>query len=443
MNPKLKVGFARVSTDKRAQDVSIQEQEKQLKAAGCDRVLVLRESAFKGRRRGWHELRQMVADGIVREVVCIDQSRLARDGKDVEFIEECAVMGVTVRALLGGEIETKTVGGFITTGVVSIMNQATSRMLSLKSKAGLDRLKAQGKYACGRVPFGYAYDKESGQVIPHPVNFDLAREMFLGLLEMEMNVYGYARHSQCGWSSTGLKQWVVKPMLRGVVPGSKDGVKPIILPEEWLRAKRFLKLREGTRYARGENNNVLLFTGLVKCQGCGKNLKYHWDRRTKAYPEGERRLRCANFRCAHYCKGIKERYVKAQVTEALLEAVDQMKRDAGKDTPGVHPHAAEISRKQIQLESLEQMAETVDGLTLSIETLRREIDELSLAGTAGAPDLAGMARSLEAALREGLRVNAFSDENFRALTMEYVAEILYIGDSRKVSIRVRDGLSSR
>ena len=97
-----KVGLARVSTQNRAQDTSIAAQEQALLNAGCDQVITVRESAFKGPRRGWNELRRLVASGKVTEVLCIDQSRLARDGSDLEFLEECAVKGVIVRALSGG-----------------------------------------------------------------------------------------------------------------------------------------------------------------------------------------------------------------------------------------------------------------------------------------------------------------------------------------------------
>ena len=55
----LRVGLARVSTQKKAQDTSIAAQEKALLQAGCDKVITVRESGFKGPRRGWHELRKL------------------------------------------------------------------------------------------------------------------------------------------------------------------------------------------------------------------------------------------------------------------------------------------------------------------------------------------------------------------------------------------------
>ena len=186
----MRVGLARVSTQKKAQDTSIAAQEKALLQAGCDKVITVRESAFKGPRRGWRELRRLVASGSVTEVLCIDQSRLARDGTDLEFLEECAVKGVVVRALTGGVIETASVGGFVQAGVFSVMNQAYSRQLALKIKDGLDRRKASGHYASGRVPFGYAY--RDGKVARIQM-IGCSPSDVLDLPAMEMNIGGYIR----------------------------------------------------------------------------------------------------------------------------------------------------------------------------------------------------------------------------------------------------------
>jgi len=60
----VRIGYARVSTTKTEQDLSIEGQEQQLLAAGCDRVIVERASAYRGRRPGWYELWSFVASGL-------------------------------------------------------------------------------------------------------------------------------------------------------------------------------------------------------------------------------------------------------------------------------------------------------------------------------------------------------------------------------------------
>jgi DNA invertase Pin-like site-specific DNA recombinase len=170
----MRVGLARVSTTKRAQDTSIEGQIQQLEAAGCDRVLAERASAYSGKRRpAWEELWILVASGAVTEVLVIDQSRLSRKGDDMAFLAACAQQGVKVRALTGGEIEVESYSGFITAGVLSVMNQASSRLVGAKVRDGLARRRSAGFLGTGRLPFGYC--SQDGRAAPHPTEFSLAR----------------------------------------------------------------------------------------------------------------------------------------------------------------------------------------------------------------------------------------------------------------------------
>ena len=423
----MRIGLARVSTVKRAQDVSIAAQERQLKDAGCDRVIAVRESAFKGKRKGWHELRALVAGGTVDEVICVDQSRLARDGSDREFLEECAVQGTVVRALTGGVIETKTVGGFIQSSVISTMNEAFSRQLSLKVKDGLDRGKANGRFSCGRVPFGYRYNRESGKVEPHPEDWPKARQMVLDLLSMEMNVTGYVRTFRPGWSPTGVAGWVKKPMLRGIVANQPEGVKPLFSSEEWGRTSRLLEHRKGSPSQ--STRTVHLLTGLVRCESCSKNLKYKFGER------GVPRIHCANPECGCYGRGIRVMLVRSQLVDALRVAAQEMQEAIEQSTATMD---REKSKEQVQAESkvaqLEALqASGVQGLETALSALRKEI--AVIAAPVASPDWTGLAELLAT---PGL-LERFTDAQLRPLVMEYVAEILYIGNPAQVNIRIREG----
>ena len=439
---RLTIGFARVSTTKKAQDVSIAQQEKQLEKAGCDRVIVVRESGYKGPRHGWQELRRLVALGEVKEVICIDQSRLARDGDDIDFLEECALQNVTVRALTGGVIETESVGGFITAGVLSVMNKAYSRQLGIKSKDGLDRRKADGYYACGRVPFGYAYDAESGKVIPHPTDFDQARAMFLGLLDFEMNVTGFVNRTDCKWTMHGVRGWVIKPMLRGIVPNQPGGVRPVIEPEEWTRAEKLLAKRSNRHASRASYDGKKVFNtfaGLITCQACGKKCKCKRDRPRKDEIVGDKRYHCMTYGCDNYTKGIREMTVKPQVLNALTAAVMKMQQDQLQNVADAgskeHPNAKEITEKKSQLAQLEMLvAGGVQGLDASIQNLHDELAVLRRVDSS--PDLDWLAQLLG----DALSVNGISNEVLRALVLENIESIFYVGNSLEVDIRVSKAL---
>jgi len=424
---RITVGLARVSTVNKAQDVSIAAQEKQLKEAGCDRVITVRESAFKGKRKGWHELRALVASGVVAEVICVDQSRLARDGSDREFLEECAVQGTVVRALTGGVIDTKTVGGFIQSSVISTMNEAFSRQLSLKVKDGLDRGKANGRFSCGRVPFGYRYNTESGKVEPHPEDWSKARQMVLDLLSMEMNVTGYVRKFRPGWSTTGVAGWVKKPMLRGIVANQPEGVKPLFSSDEWGKASRLLEHRKGSPSQ--STRTVHLLTGLVRCKSCSKNLKYKFGER------GVPRIHCANPECDCYGRGIRVMLVRSQLMETLRVASRQMQEEVEQSTATMD---REKSKEQVQVESkvaqLEALRESgVPGLEKALSILRSGI--ASLSGPVEGPNWEG----LTALLQTPGVLERFADVELRPFVLDYIAEIVYVGNPREVEVIIRKG----
>ena len=419
----MRVGLARVSTHNRAQDTSIAAQEQQLLDAGCDRVITVRESAFKGPRKGWHELRSLVASGKVTEVLCIDQSRLARDGTDLQFLEECAVQQVVVRALTGGVIETKTVGGFVQAGVFSVMNQAYSRQLGLKVKDGLDRGKAQGRYSCGRVPFGYRYNVESGKVEPHPEDWPKARQMVVDLLSMEMNVSGYVRKFRPGWSPSGVAAWVRKPMLRGIVPNQPDGVQPVFSADEWGVASRLLKHRTVSRSQ--STRTVHLLTGLVRCKNCSKNLQYKPGRR------GALRLYCANPECDWYSRGVAVPIVRAQLIQVLTAAVYQMQQaiqqaSVAKD----HKESEECIALKAQIAQLEALRESVGpSLDTALSELKGKIAALQTP-TVG-PNWEGLAELVASGLSDA------TDKELRALVLEYIESITYEGTPAAVNIKLR------
>lgn len=74
-------GYARVSSAEQAEGYSLENQIARLKAAGCDRVFVDIESAYKrdGFRPEFEELMQLVKDKQVDKLVITNLDRLARN----------------------------------------------------------------------------------------------------------------------------------------------------------------------------------------------------------------------------------------------------------------------------------------------------------------------------------------------------------------------------
>ena len=423
----MRVGYCRVSTQKTEQDISIEGQQQQLLAAGCDEVIVERASAFKGQRKGWTHLWALVASGKVSEVLVVDQSRLSRSGDDLEFLQACAMKKVVVRALTGGVIETESVGGFIQAGVMSVMNQAYSKLNSAKVKDGLARRRAAGHYAVGYCPFGYAYI--DGVVVPHPENWGPARQRWDDLIAMEMNVHGYCR-IHAGVSVSGLANWVKNPMLRGIVPHQKDGVKPLVSPDEWEQAKRLLSRRTRSRVSTGVQRTHL-FSSLIVCASCGRSL----HRCVTGYHRV--RWKCCYAPCDWYGRSIKESLVRTQAVEALRTESPRMAQEArqANNAKGKEKSAVQVEAEN-KLAALLQLQESgeLPGLDTAISSLRDQIAALS-APVVG-PDWEGLAELVAGGL------DSASDEELRVIFLEFFERISFEGNPKAVSFHLRGATGS-
>lgn len=416
------IGYARVSTDKAEQDISIAEQVQQLKAAGCDRVIAERRSAHKDAARpGWDELLALVAGGRVRRVVACSLSRLSRRGEDVPFLRMCARLRVEVQLLDGTPADTADPSGKLLTGVLSLVNEIDSDIKAINIRNGLARRKAQGHYACGRVPFGYAYD--GSQVVIHPEQFRKARRLWDQLAALEFNMPATIRRHGLQWSPRGLGRWINNPILRGVVNNEAGRVTPLISWEEWQQARRLLDSR---RTAGARAPRVLrVFSGIVRCSFCGKALHY-------AMAAGRPRLKCTNLHCSHYGRGLAEWKVKQQVIEELCAATAAMGDAIAADSSRPAQDAPEQVQKRQQLAQLEALnAQGVPGLVPTIDAMRLELlapPPVASANWAGYCEL----------FRRPTVLEAMPDEELRTVVLELLAEALYVGDPSRVEIRLRD-----
>jgi DNA invertase Pin-like site-specific DNA recombinase len=412
----VRIGYARVSTTKTEQDLSIEGQEQQLLAAGCDRVIVERASAYRGRRPGWDELWAIVASGHATEVLVVDQSRLSRSGDDLDFLNACALQGVTVRALTGGVIEAETYSGFVAAGVMSVVNQAQSKLIGAKVRDGIARRRAAGHYGSGKVPFGYCVI--DGQVRPHPEQHEAARVMWLQLLELQMNVSGWIKATGMPWTPRGVRTWIQNPMLRGAVRGEWGRVEPVISWAEWERAQAMLRVRSTIR---GQTaHRVHLFTGLVACEACGKNL--HSVRKGRQY-----RLTCLARHCPWYGRSIRFDVVRRQVIEALTRHHEQLGQGTGR---GDQQETPEQQQLRADLANLEQLAH-LPGVQELIDRQRAQLALLTVQQSA--PD----SKKSSLVLRHVKVLELATDEELRAIVLDFVRSIVWPGGSELVLVELR------
>ena len=414
----MKVGYARTSTAQDEQATSIEGQVAQLEAAGCDKVISEQRSAFRSKRRpGWDELWALVGRGGITEVLVVDQSRLSRSGDDRSFLDLCATKGTRVLTLLGGEIETQSDAGFLTTSMISVMNEMQSRTTAAKVRDGLRRRREAGYYACGKVPFGYAYNGE--QLVPSAEHWEAARMMWQQLVEMEMNVSGWIHRYGMPWTPRGVRKWISNPILRGVVRERHGAVEALISWQEWERAQELLRVRSVMRGKTAHSTH--LFTGLVKCEYCGKSLHNVTDR---AKP----RLKCKSRHCQRFGQGIAVAVVREKVIRTLTQAADKMATVA--DLPEQEPAEAAVIRDRIHKAKDAQLAGVPlpDGI---IESYEAELAALLNV------NISPRYEQFRELFADSATLQLATDEELRPIVIEFIRSITWPGGLESLHITLR------
>lgn len=433
------VGYARVSTTQDSQTVSIEMQEADFNKRGCDLVIAERRSASNGGKRpGWEKLRLMVANGEVATVLIADLARLARDGSDMEFLEECAAAGTEVRDVFGNVWENQSISGLVTSGVTSLMNRVQARMIGLKAADGLRRRREAGFLARGRLPFGYkVVDSQAGI---DPDNWEKARGLFELLMRNQLNVAQTIKDlpDDFPWkpSISGLIVWLNNPMLRGGIGHELKGTKygkvewgrapRLITDEEYEEAMNLRRQRPG-RYQKdpGLVPAAKLFTSVIVCRSCGKKLCYALRKPGKHKP----RYQCKRPCCKYYGKSIREEIVKEEVISYLVKRAEDMARAALEDTATEeHPDIPILEHQLKQLEALEDQG--VTGLRTSILNIKDQIATIRMMPLEDRTDFGDYATFM--ADVENLKTA--SDRMLRPIILRFIKFIEFIPEKRSVKV---------
>ena len=425
------IGYCRVSTDKSEQDASIEGQEAQLYQYGCDKVYAERRSAYKSARRPqWEKFKAAVESGLMSKAVLINLQRTSRRCEAESFFDRCRELNVEVVVLDGTNVDTRDVSGFVMVRTMETINKMESMMKAQSVKAGTQRRRAAGATAIGRCPFGYRYDGTNP--VPHPERWEQAKQLWADLEAVEFAANKYVRttnlpqpYKGMPTSGPGLYRWIKNKMLIGVVeyPGLPTRqTTPLVSQESWYRAQRLLERRQVKRTrSRGK---LYLFTQRMTCKACDHLM-------TPTMQAGKVRMKHGHPGCQYWGQGLAEFKVKAQVIEALRDAALADVAAKPQQQDKVDP------AKQLQLEKmLALQSEGIKGLEEPIAGLRRELEIESVqpsANWAGYRDLLARPGVLE----------MMPDEELRAVLLEFVDEILYIGNPDRVEIRLRDSSGTR
>ncbi len=421
----MKVGYCRVSSKTADQAGSIETQAQRLADYGCGRVLVdhgisgFREEGRRGST--FPELIDLILGGVATEVIVSNFDRTQRRAKwGAQLLDALETTGCRLLELdTGAWLDpANNPADVLMAQIRSAVQENESRNRRLKVRSALAERKARGLYANGKVPFGYAH--QDGAVVPHPQNWKLARERWQQLVELEFNMAGWIGRYGADITPRGLKTWVTNPTLRGMV-NNRPGMtcEPLITAQEWEDAKRYLKARQMARGV-GVNRNVHLFTGLVCCEECGKNLHTLRDR---AVP----RLKCMRRTCNRFGRGLRVSIVREKVIAALVSKHQQMATLASEpsvvDTP-------EQQRIKVEIATLEQVAH-LPGVTALIEQQKAQL--ASMKEQPSGPRL----ELLSELFADPATLALATEQELRPIVIEFVESIIWLGGLESLRITLR------
>lgn len=388
---RLRLGYARVSTDEQAD--ALPPQVARLEGAGCDRVLFDIERGSNPDREGLLELMALVRAGEVAEIVVTRIDRLGRDaGYSDQLLGLAQGMGVVVRALDGGIVDTLSPQGWLMARLTTGLAEMESRMLSLRIRRQFDQYRAAGRHLRRRLPFGY--DRGDGvRLVPHPDNWAHALRVIDELRRIG-SFAGVAATlpSWCPWTPAGssLQAWFCNPVIRGHVGHHRTGGKgwdsswgeihydqhPALISEgAWHELGDHLK-RTRNRFSGSPTiDSRHGLTGLLVCQSCGHRL-----RRNTA--QGVPWWRCRHRLCTNRA-GVKEATVLPVVVEACIASAHALALAAAapvEDDPA-------LILKRRDLDATRALAVRNPALQSAVSILEAEIRSLERRERSS-PDLA-------------------------------------------------------
>lgn len=425
----MRVGYLRVSSKSAEQLRSAETQEARLWEAGCDEVLVdigisgHREAGRKGTK--FPELIERILSGVATEIVVPNFDRTQRRSKyGAELIDALDIARIKLL-----ELDTNTTidpcnspADVLVATIKTAVQENESRVRSLKVRNAMAHNRHRGKYGVGMLPFGYRYDRyapdgETG-VVPDGEQWPLAIRMVHQLIDLECNVSGWlkAHEAETGrhWTTRGVRKWLVNPILRGQVSIIGGECIALLSKEQDEQIKVMLARRQGRRG--GAIRRVYPFTGLVRCEGCGKTLHNTFDtNRTNRH----HRLKCLRVGCTHFGRGIREDAVRRHVI-ALLVAHRSDVMAAGGVDDGVE--APEVTLLRGQIETLEAcVAQGIPGVEAALADLKRQMEILLT------PQGLASGRELLEVFADPAAVAAGSDEQLYILFHALVESILWMG----------------
>lgn len=291
-------------------------------------------------RPGLQRLLGRIRAGEVDRVVVQRLDRLTRSVKDwVELVGTFQEHGVGLSVVAGdlhaGELATSD----MVLNMLASFAELEREMIGERLRDARDARRARGLRSAGRVPFGYAADPTTRQLLPAAAEADVVQRFFAMAAAGERpaaiakwassnghRTRGAGSKEGSSWSSRAVLRVLRNPVYAGGLPGEcewNEGAQPAIVSREVFDSVQEAISSRRTR-APGPRPPVeagadpFLLRGLVKCTRCGRPMTTSASGKLSA-PSGTRRRRKGQGGPRYYrCRG-PQRCPDSQIAARELE----------------------------------------------------------------------------------------------------------------------------
>lgn len=285
--------YVRVSTLEQAESgYSIGEQIDKLKKFADIKdwhlYNVYEDGGFSGSNTTRPALERLISDAkrhLFDTVLVYKLDRLSRSQKDTLFLIEDVFKPNDIDFVsLNENFDTSTAFGTAIIGILSVFAQLEREQIKERMKLGrVGRAKSGKAMGWHMTPFGYTYDKISGNFIVEPVAAKIVKSIFADYLQGmsitklrdKLNKNGHIA-KDIKWSYRTLRQTLDNPTYAGMIKYNntvyQGNHEPLISKETFDQVQIELDKRQKQAYA--QNNNPRPFqakymlSGLVRCGYC-------------------------------------------------------------------------------------------------------------------------------------------------------------------------------
>lgn len=373
-------------------------------------------------RPGLRELMRHIERGGVKVILIFKLERMSRNidefGPFRSFLRKhgCRLESATE------DISESTPSGRLKNNIILSISQYDKENTAEKTRIKMHEQAKRGYWNGGAVPYGYAYDKNTQSLQPHPDEAPVVRRVFaeaaklvpLEQIAQALNTEGLRTRPRLlrrgdgtelpagmkRFRSDGLRLMITNPLYRGAIryagreyPGRHE---PLVLPELWDEANAAVAKhqRPAATLKLDQDKHFHLLKGLVHCGCCARAMVPH--------ASGNRHASGAYYRY-YYCSNlVKERAdtrctVRRIAAGSLESVVVQFLGELGKhpDVVGAAVGSSQ-TRRRGRIDELKKQLGSLDReLKATSSRIRNCVEAIAAGGKQIAEELAEQVASLK------------------------------------------------